>query len=333
MKGTRYIRARLDSGAAVTESNESNNDYYSPITVTTSGKPDLHVKYLTAKVTGATVLYSATVCNNGGDTSQSSVLKLFYNKALNPTCTSSHDHSWTIIGGLKALACTTRTHTRPNVKPGFYIGWALSDGACTIVEGNEVNNEKSVGYTVSGLFDSGMAGDGGVYLDGAGPDMDGGTTDADMGGDAGAGDAGAVDADMAAADAGAVDADMAAADAGAVDADMATADAGVVDAGAVGDLLMTGEAGAAMEAGSPEAGSLEAGGPEAGVSPEAGAPDTGGGQDAITAGDSGGATDSGGAIDPGEDTGCDCQVTGEQPGLGWLLMLMSFALFLRRRRA
>ena len=327
MKGTRYIRARLDSGAAVAESNETNNDRYSPITVTTSGKPDLHVKTLTANATGNAVIYSATVCNNGGDTSQSSTLALFYNRALNPTCSHSPDHVWTIAGGLPALGCTTRTHNRVGVKPGFYLGWALSDSGCAITEGNELNNEKSVAYTVKGLGDAGVPTDGPLYLDGAAPDMDAGVADADMGGEAGAGDAGAADADMGAGDAGVADADMGAGDAGVTDADM-----GAADASTDADALVMGDAGGAFEAGSPDLTPDGPGATEAGASPEAGAPDTGAGVDAVSSADISASTDGGSTTGEGGDEGCDCAVGATNPGAAWLLLLLALALRATRRR-
>jgi MYXO-CTERM domain-containing protein len=146
--GTRYIRAVVDTGSAIDESNENNNAVYTAITVTNSAA-DLYVKTFTATPTGQTVAYSVEVCNQGGATTADIVVGLYYNRATAPDCTATTaDQTATIAGGLTNNTCAVRTFTQTAAPAGTTTAWAFADQACAVPESSEGNNTKSVGLTV-----------------------------------------------------------------------------------------------------------------------------------------------------------------------------------------
>ena len=144
--GTRYVRAFIDSANAVSEYNENNNNDYDAITV--GGSPtDLYIKSLTAKTTGTTVTFVATMCNGGSTKSPNAVLALYFNLTAAPTCTTTFSSAYTIVG-LAAGACTSRTFTRTSTPKGAYLGWARADSNCKVTESSETNNHAKVVYSV-----------------------------------------------------------------------------------------------------------------------------------------------------------------------------------------
>ena len=144
--GTRYVRAFIDSANAVSEYNENNNTDYDAITV--GGSPtDLYIKSLTAKTTGTTVTFVATMCNGGSTKSPNAVLALYFNLTAAPTCTTTFSSAYTIVG-LAAGACTSRTFTRTSTPKGAYLGWARADSNCKVTESSETNNHAKVVYSV-----------------------------------------------------------------------------------------------------------------------------------------------------------------------------------------
>jgi len=138
--------ARVDADCAVTESNESNNNASKTYSV---GGPDLVVSTFDISVNGSTVTYTATICNQGTATAQSFFLDLYYDRSTAPTCTTTPSE-WQTISGLGTGACTTRTFNRTGAPNGSYTGWARVDGACSVNETNESNNNSSKSYTVGG---------------------------------------------------------------------------------------------------------------------------------------------------------------------------------------
>ncbi len=153
--GTHYIRGVIDSGNAVAEGDETNNERYDPITVG-SAAPDLLVKSFTATVTGSSVSYSAEVCNGGAATTKSLTLALTFDAATAPACGGSPDQLWTLTAGLAAGACETRSHTIPSVAPGSHTAWFFVDAACAVGESSESNNLASAPYTVTPPPDGGV---------------------------------------------------------------------------------------------------------------------------------------------------------------------------------
>lgn len=154
--GARYIRAVVDSGGAVSESDETNNERYDPITVG-SAAPDLQVKTFTATVSGSSVTYQAEVCNGGAGTTKSLTLALIFDAATAPSCGASPDQLWTLTSGLAAGACDTRSHTIPSVAAGNHTAWFFADAACAVGESSESNNVASAPYTVTPPPDGGVA--------------------------------------------------------------------------------------------------------------------------------------------------------------------------------
>jgi MYXO-CTERM domain-containing protein len=145
--GTYTAWARVDSGCDISESNETNNNASASYTV--SPLPDLAISSFSASVSGGTVIYTITVCNNGGATAPTFDLDLYFDRATAPSgCPVYGDEFWTITN-LAAGTCTTRTHTRTGTPAGSYMGWARADSGCDVTESNENNNNASAAYTVS----------------------------------------------------------------------------------------------------------------------------------------------------------------------------------------
>jgi MYXO-CTERM domain-containing protein len=147
MPGTRYLRAVVDADSQVTEGDETNNDHFASITVLT-GNPDLYISQFSANVSGTTVMFAVTVCNQGADVTQDLSLGLYLNPASAPDCSTTADHTWTIAGGLANGACATRNYQQNNVATGVYMAWARADHACALSETDENNNNKSAPYAV-----------------------------------------------------------------------------------------------------------------------------------------------------------------------------------------
>ena len=139
--------ARVDADCKVSESSETNNNRVATYKVGTT-KPDLYVSSFTAKPSGSTVTYKATVCNKGATTSSSWDLELYFNTPSTPGCSTTSSTEWT-ISGLTTKACVTKSYVRSNVPNGAYTGWARADADCAVSETLESNNNKSAKYTVS----------------------------------------------------------------------------------------------------------------------------------------------------------------------------------------
>jgi len=311
--GTRYIRVQIDSDLNISESNEGNNDKFDAITISGTTNPDLIISTIKIAASGSTVDYTVSVCNNGDATTKTFDLELYYNRASAPTCLTSSDHQW-IVSGLGKNKCLTYNHTRLNVNPGPYLGWARADADCAVKEADENNNNMSSAYTVGAGADASVeAGpvDAGPEV-GPGPEMGPGP-EAGPGPEMGPGpDAGPEAGPQPEAGPG--------------------PEAGTPEAGpgpeAGTDAQLEGgadEAGPQTEAGpQPEAGT-DGAGQEAGPKTEAGTGD-------ISVNPEAGSKTDGTVTPPGEEDGCNCQVGGDPAsGLG-LLMLLGLLLGLRRRR-
>lgn len=144
--GTYASWVLADGGCMITESDETNNGKSLTVSV---GKPDLTISALSATAQGATVTYSATLCNSGAAVTTPFVLGLHYNRSSAPGCSDTPDDKTTITSLGGSGSCVTRTFVRQNTKPGAYLAWALADAGCVVAESGETNNNKSLSYLVS----------------------------------------------------------------------------------------------------------------------------------------------------------------------------------------
>lgn len=121
-------------------------DQYIPPDTTVD--PDLTVTSFTAKASGASVTFTATVCNNGASTSSTFDLELYYDLSYAPGCSTTSSYEWKIYG-LAGGACKTENHTMTASTSGTYTGWARVDADCKVIETDEYNNNKSASYSVT----------------------------------------------------------------------------------------------------------------------------------------------------------------------------------------
>ncbi len=164
--GAHYLRAFVDSKTPqdIDESDETNNNVYAPITLTT-GAADIYVKTFTATAAGQTITYTVETCNKGGATTTAMVVGLFYNRTTAPTCADTADDSFTIAGGLAANGCNTHVFTRAGAPVGASTPYAMGDQGCAVTEGDETNNTASASVTVAPPPDQGVQPDKGVEPD------------------------------------------------------------------------------------------------------------------------------------------------------------------------
>jgi subtilase family serine protease len=137
----------VDSSCSVTEDDESNNSKSTTYTVGSTGYPDLTVSSVTASVSGSTVTYSVTVCNNGASTTSEFYVGLFYDHSTDPGCSNWNDEKDFL--GMSGGACQTTSFTRTGATTGTHTDWVQADDDCTLQESNESNNSKTVTYTVN----------------------------------------------------------------------------------------------------------------------------------------------------------------------------------------
>jgi subtilase family serine protease len=135
-----------DPGCTLTESRESDNARGRAYLVGAPTTPDLTASSLTATVTGTTVVYKVTVCNQGAAAAGFSVGLSFHATAA-PSCTTTASHTWT-VASLGSTLCQTLSHTRTGAAVGSYKAWVLADSGCTIAEASEANNTTSADYGV-----------------------------------------------------------------------------------------------------------------------------------------------------------------------------------------
>ena len=319
--GSYFLRIWADSGNAVSEFDENNNDRWEGISVI--GDPDFVVSTFTVKTNNKTVDYSVMVCNLGDSTTKAFDLELYFNQAATPTCTSKSDHQWAITG-LAKTTCTTKTFTRLNVPVGIYLGWARVDADCGVKESDENNNNKSAAYTVSLPPDLGpdMGPDMGPDL---GPDM-GPDLGPDMGPDVGP-EAGTNEGGVNEGGTNEAGTNEGGVNEGGVN------EAGVNEAGTENEGGVPTEAGTENEGGVPTEAGTNEGGVDDGAKPDQdGKKDVsvnfegGAGSDASTTPDGGTGDD--------EDKGCNCTTggAGGSSSLGLLILLALVAVVRRRRR-
>ena len=116
----------------------------------TAHAQDLYIKDYQVGVTGTTVTYQVTACNQGSSTTKSFDLEIYYNLSYGttPGCGTVQSQTYTFSSGLSYGACTTRTFTRYGASSGFQRSWARVDADCDVSETNESNNNSYKSYTV-----------------------------------------------------------------------------------------------------------------------------------------------------------------------------------------
>jgi subtilase family serine protease len=101
--------------------------------------PDLTVVSFTAQVSGSTVAYKATVCNQGNAASQGFYLDLYYDRPQRPAMWDFGD-DYQPVAALPPLACQDVTFTRQGTPDGTYASWLQADADNYVAEANEDNN-------------------------------------------------------------------------------------------------------------------------------------------------------------------------------------------------
>jgi YD repeat-containing protein len=149
--GTYYLLFRTDSADNIFETNDTNNQYVQPISVTT---PDLTPTALTAPSTAApqqAISISWTAANQGTGTTQGTWVDYVYFSADQTCCTGDTILTTATKTSLAAGSSytETKTITVPNVSAGTYYIILRVDHLGGVYEANEGNNERQVTITVS----------------------------------------------------------------------------------------------------------------------------------------------------------------------------------------
>jgi len=111
------------------------------------GAVDLVLSNLDIQVSGTTVTYQATVCNNGSTGAGAFQLAIYHDLVTAPTCSSTASQT-TTVSSLASGMCTMHTFTWSNAPKGSYSGWARADAGCAVAESNENNNNAHQNYKV-----------------------------------------------------------------------------------------------------------------------------------------------------------------------------------------
>jgi hypothetical protein len=131
---------RVDNAEVVAESDEKNNLAGPVIAVVQApAQPDLVVKQLDAKVSGADVEYEAQVCNIGGATAFLFRVDIYWNRLLAPGPLQIGDQD-ALLFNLAAGACQSVKRKRTSAPVAIYSSWAQVDTLGTVPESNENNN-------------------------------------------------------------------------------------------------------------------------------------------------------------------------------------------------
>jgi Zn-dependent metalloprotease len=149
-KGTKVLRAFVDSSCAAAESNENNNQATSSYTVT-SGADFVVTKIVTVPANPAprtTFSAMVTVQNRGTQAGNGGYLDVWANNATAAHCPADGDN-FASVGILNAGKSKTFTLTGlPSGEAGAKSLQALVDSYCQTMESNESNNRRITPYTV-----------------------------------------------------------------------------------------------------------------------------------------------------------------------------------------
>jgi len=147
--GTRYIIAKADANAVVTETSETNNKKSKSIKI----GPDLIVSLITAPtsaVRGSTINVTDTTKNNGGGDAGASTTKLYLSTNTTWDAGDTYLGSRTVpllTAGASSAGSTSVT-IPSGIATGKYYIIALADDGNVVVETNETNNKKTKVITI-----------------------------------------------------------------------------------------------------------------------------------------------------------------------------------------
>jgi MYXO-CTERM domain-containing protein len=152
--GTRYIRAYVDATNAVSESNETNNNAYSKVTIVAPA-PDLAVTVLTVTPTsaypGARLIVRYQFRNLGSQTA-SFLTRLYWSTDATITTADTYlnqQNTITLGAGQTSGTYTASITIAATQKLGTYYIGAFADYNNSVRELSETNNTRSVKVTVS----------------------------------------------------------------------------------------------------------------------------------------------------------------------------------------
>jgi len=148
--GTRYIIAKADANAVVTETSETNNKKSKSIKI----GPDLIVSLITAPtsaVRGSTISVTDTTKNNGGGDAGASTTKLYVstNTTWDAGDTYLGSRSVPMLAAGASSAGSTSVTIPSGIATGPYYIIALTDDGNVVVETNEINNKKTKAITIN----------------------------------------------------------------------------------------------------------------------------------------------------------------------------------------
>jgi MYXO-CTERM domain-containing protein len=145
--------AAADALCVVGESDEDNNSSGHSYKVTAQ-QADLTVTVVSAEVTADRVVYTATVCNAGGEQAAATQTGIYFDRQSAPTCADKPSQSLK-QDPLEAGECANQVWVRTGAPAGSYSAWAMADATCVLGETDETNNALSQDYSVVGGGDGG----------------------------------------------------------------------------------------------------------------------------------------------------------------------------------
>ena len=151
--GTHTLRIKTDSTGAISESNESDNEYTKTITVGSTSLPDFVITSISLSPSSPQLgqAYTAyvTVQNQGSGSGAANWLDVWANQPSSQSCGANGD-TWANVGVLTAGQSKTFTFgMAAPASSGSYTFRAFVDSACQTTESNDSNNQSTLAYTVS----------------------------------------------------------------------------------------------------------------------------------------------------------------------------------------
>ena len=148
--GTRYIIAKADANAVITETSETNNKKSKSIKI----GPDLIVSLITAPTSaarGSTISVSDTTKNNGGGDAGASTTKLYL--STNTTWDAGDTYLGSRAVPLLTAGASSSGSTSVTIPSGIATGKyyiiALADDGNAVAETNETNNKRTKAITIN----------------------------------------------------------------------------------------------------------------------------------------------------------------------------------------
>jgi len=151
--GTHTLRIKTDSTGAISESNESDNEYSKTISVGNTSLPDLVITSISLSPSspqpGQAYTAYVTLKNQGSGSGAANWLDVWANQPSSQSCGANGD-TWTSVGVLTASQSKTFTFSMAApASAGNYTFRAFVDSACLTAESNDSNNQSTLAYTVS----------------------------------------------------------------------------------------------------------------------------------------------------------------------------------------